>query len=81
MCVRVFQDYAANLNHFVDEGPFYIYFKDVLEVSDDAIASGLMVDIARENGGALFTFDQRYFGKNNITRYIFALTFVHSFMN
>lgn len=50
-------------------GPIYIYLKDGGDTSTQWIEEGLMVDIARETNGALFTFDMRYFGTNIPTEY------------
>jgi len=59
--------YHANLEHYEAGGPFYIYIKDVFDTTTQWIEEGLMVDVARQTGGALFTFDQRYLGANNVT--------------
>ncbi|KAJ6632715.1 Thymus-specific serine protease [Pseudolycoriella hygida] len=59
--------YHANLNFTGDEGPVYIYLKDAGDYTTRWIESGLMVDIARQNNGSLFTFDYRFFGTNRPT--------------
>lgn len=41
--------------------------KDGGDYSTRWIEEGLMVDIARETGAALFTFERRYFGNNVVT--------------
>ncbi|XP_037033396.1 lysosomal Pro-X carboxypeptidase-like [Bradysia coprophila] len=61
---RVNFTYNANTHHFENYGPLYIYLKDAFDYSTDMIEEGLMVDIARETGAALLTFDPRYFGLN-----------------
>lgn len=48
----------------MQDGPIYIYIKHVTDNSTRWIEQGLMVDIARNNLAALYTFDQRYFGNN-----------------
>lgn len=48
-------------------GPVYIYLKDGGDSSTRWIEEGLMVDIASQNYGALFTFDMRYLGVNHPT--------------
>lgn len=62
-----FQTYNANTHHFENYGPIYIYIKDAFDFSTTMIEEGLMVDIAQETGGALLTFDARYFGNNRPT--------------
>lgn len=52
------------------DGPIYIYLKDAGDYTTRWIESGLMVDIARENNGSLFTFDYRYFGTNRPTELV-----------
>lgn len=62
------QTYHANVNHYQPGGPFYIFVKDVYDRSTQWIERGLMVDIARNTSGALFTYDPRYYGHNqNVT--------------
>lgn len=60
----LFQTYAANFEHYEAGGPFYVYIKDVFDRSTRWIESGLMVDIAKNTSGALFTYDPRFFGEN-----------------
>lgn len=67
MCLCA-QTYFANLQHYTAGNPFYIYIKDAGEYSNRRIEEGLMVDIAARTGAALFTFDQRYFGLNRVTK-------------
>lgn len=43
-----------------------IYVKDIGDYTTRWISEGLMLEIATEVGGALFTFDHRYFGTNII---------------
>lgn len=52
------------MQHYQPGGPFYIYLKDVFDRSTQWIENGLMVDIARQTHGALFTYDPRYYGTN-----------------
>lgn len=61
------QTYHANLAHHTPDGAFYVYIKDAGETNSARIERGLMVDTAAITGAALFTFDQRYFGQNNVT--------------
>lgn len=57
-----------NAEHFNPvNGPIYIFLKDYRDYSTRWIENGLMVDIARETGAALVTFDYRYFGVNRPT--------------
>lgn len=58
------QTYHANVQHYQPGGPIYIYIKDVYDRSTQWIEGGLMVDIARNTSGALYTYDARYLGEN-----------------
>lgn len=60
----MFQQYDSNMNNYQENGAIYIYIKHLSDNSTRWIQQGLMVDIARNNLAALFTFDQRYFGNN-----------------
>jgi len=55
------------LNFTQPDGPVYIYLKDTGDYTTRWIESGLMVDLAREHNGSLFTFDYRYFAGNQPT--------------
>jgi len=59
--------YNVNANFFVSNGPLYIYLKDFDDSTTQWIESGLMVDVAKDTGAALITFDSRFFGRNRIT--------------
>ncbi|XP_037038170.1 putative serine protease F56F10.1 [Bradysia coprophila] len=59
--------YHANLNFTGENGPVYIYLKDAGDYTTRWIESGLVVDLARESNGSIFTFDYRYFGNNRPT--------------
>jgi len=63
---RVDFTYNVNANHFEEGGPLYIYLKDTFDYSTQWIERGLMVDVARETGAAVMTFDYRYFGRNRL---------------
>lgn len=58
------QIFFANLEHHRANGPLFIYVKDIGDYTTRWLSEGLMLDIARDVGGALFTFDHRYFGAN-----------------
>lgn len=62
------QTYFSNLDNYTPGNPIYIYIKDAGEYSNRRIEQGLMVDIASRTGAALFTFDQRYFGLNRVSK-------------
>lgn len=66
--------YHANLNFTDEDGPVYIYLKDAGDYTTTWIESGLMVDIARENNGSLFTLDYRFFGSNRPTELVILNT-------
>lgn len=57
-----------NSDHFQTGGPIYIYIKDARDHTTQWIETGLMVNIAAETHGALFTFDQRYLVDNRPTQ-------------
>lgn len=60
--------YHVNANFYNPEGgPLYVYLKDYRDYTTRWIEEGLMVDIARETGAAVLTFDHRYFGVNRPT--------------
>jgi len=59
--------YHANLNFTGNNGVVFILLKDAGDYTTQGIESGLIVDIARERNGTLFTFDYRYFGTNRPT--------------
>lgn len=59
--------FEANYRHYEGGGPFYIYIKDARNNTFQWILDGLMVDIAEETRGALYTFSPRYFGVNRPT--------------
>lgn len=52
------------MDHYQPGGPFYVYIKDVADLSTQWIEHGLMVDVAKNTSAALFTYNSRYFGQN-----------------
>jgi len=57
--------YSLNLDYYVNGGPLFVYVNDGgLTASTEWIEAGLVVDVARQVGGALATADHRYIGQN-----------------
>lgn len=66
---NITQYYKLNLEYYHVGGPL-LFFMDDTTNGDTFIQSGLMVDIARDIGAALITYDRRYFGLNIPTEYV-----------
>jgi serine protease 16 len=52
--------YRLNLDHYREDGPIFIFINSADETTTEWIEAGLVVDVARETGGALVTADHRY---------------------
>ncbi|KAG4071866.1 hypothetical protein HA402_006027 [Bradysia odoriphaga] len=59
--------YRLNLDFYRDEGPLFVYINDGEQYTTEWIEEGLIVDIARELGGAVITSDHRYWRLNTPT--------------
>lgn len=62
------QVYEQNLEYYSNGGPLFFYINDASSSQTEWLENGLMVDIARNVGAALFTADHRYFRYNLLTR-------------
>ncbi len=52
--------YRLNLDHYEEGGPIFIFVNSADDTTTEWIEEGLVVDVAREVGGALVTADHRY---------------------
>jgi len=52
--------YRLNLDHYREHGPIFIFINSADETTTEWIEEGLIVDVARQVGGALVTADHRY---------------------
>ncbi|KAJ6623773.1 putative serine protease K12H4.7 [Pseudolycoriella hygida] len=60
-------NYRLNLEYYEANGPLFVYINDGEQYTTEWIERGLIVDIARDLGGAVITSDHRYFRLNTAT--------------
>lgn len=53
-----------NLEHYVENGPIFIFINGPDETTTQWIERGLVVDVAQEVGAAVVTADHRYVREN-----------------
>lgn len=59
--------YFINDEHYVADGPIFIYIGGTHSVDTNFIQTGNVFEIAQENGGVLFSLEHRYFGESRPT--------------
>jgi serine protease 16 len=59
--------YLINDEHYVANGPIFIFIGGPEYISDEWITRGNVFDIAQETGGVLFSLEHRYFGESRPT--------------
>lgn len=69
--INLGQNYRLNLDFYREGGPLFIYINDGEQYTTEWVERGLVVDVARNVGGAVITSDHRYFRLNTPTEWVY----------